>query len=57
MATLTAQEQQQQQHNRRELFAYHGWNVGAVDDDTPRPPEPCPLSSAQARRAWAQLGR
>jgi hypothetical protein len=57
MVTLKPKDQQQQQHHRRELFAMNGWNLGAVDDDCPRPPEPCPLSSGQSRRAWAQLGR
>lgn len=35
---------------RREALVYHGWNI-AADDDTPRPPEPDCLASAQARRA------
>ena len=37
--------------HRREAWIYGGWNVG-VDDDAPRPPEPSPMASAQARRAW-----
>jgi len=38
---------------RRECWTAGGWNL-AADDDAPRPPEPDPLTSAQARRAAAQ---
>jgi len=38
---------------RRETYINGGWNL-AADDDAPRPPEPDPLTSAQARRAAAQ---
>ena len=37
---------------RREQLINGGWNL--ADDDRPRPPEPDPLSSAQARRAWRE---
>lgn len=37
---------------RRESWICGGWNVGTVDDDCPRIPEPDPMSSAQARRFW-----
>ncbi len=36
--------------NRREAYTWGGWNL--ADDDTPKPPELSPLTSAQARRAW-----
>ena len=36
---------------RRECYSYSGWNL--TDDDSPRPPEPSPLDSAQCRR-WAR---
>ena len=39
-----------EQHNRRETWVWGGWNL--TDDDTPHPPEPDPLASAQSRRAW-----
>jgi len=39
--------------NRREQWVWGGWYVGP--DDVARPREPDPLSSAQARRFWAQL--
>jgi|688.fasta_scaffold24009_3 hypothetical protein len=45
---------QDQQQERREQFWRDGWNVGR-DDDTPgvpELPEPCPMASGQARRAW-----
>ena len=39
--------------HKREAYINGGWNL-AADDDVPRPPEPDPLASAQARRAAAQ---
>jgi hypothetical protein len=39
------------EQQRRESWIYGNWNP--TDDDTPRPPEPSPLSSAQSRRAWS----
>lgn len=43
-----------EQHNRRETWVWGGWNL-ADDDDTPAPPEPDSLASAQSRRAWKQI--
>lgn len=37
---------------RRECYILGGWNL--ADDDIPRRPEPDPMCSAQARRAWRE---
>jgi hypothetical protein len=40
----------------REKYTTGGWNISPeIDDDTPKPPEPSPLDSAQSRRAAALL--
>jgi len=47
----------EQHQQNRERYWRGGWYVGGRDDDTPAPPElpePCPMASAQARRAWRQ---
>ncbi len=41
--------QLEDQQRRDSLIAGHHHQM---DDDVPRPPEPCPMSSAQSRRAW-----
>jgi len=52
MATTTVITLTDADH-KREQYINGGWNL-AADDDAPRPPEPDPLSSPQARRAAAQ---
>ena len=37
----------------RERYSQNGWNI--ADDDTPKPPECDPLSSAQHRRYMKSL--
>jgi len=53
MATTTVITLTDTDH-KRETYINGGWNL-AADDDAPRPPEPDPMSSAQARRAAAQV--
>jgi hypothetical protein len=37
---------------RRDSYILGGWNL--ANDDIPRRPEPDPMCSAQARRAWRE---
>jgi len=53
MATTTVTTLTDADH-KRETYINGGWNL-AADDDAPRPPEPDPMSSAQSRRAAAQV--
>jgi hypothetical protein len=44
----------QDKQNRRQLELIQPGAQYLPDDDTPKPPELDPLSSAQSRRAWRQ---